>query len=104
MAKEITRRHIKVEVERELWARAAGRCQINGCNRILYKSPVTQEPVNISEKAHIYSFSEDGPRGWGPFVMNRNKLNDISNLMLVCNVCHTTIDQDKDGERYSAEL
>lgn len=28
---------------------------------------MTQERVNISEKAHIYSFSEDGPRGWGPF-------------------------------------
>ena len=64
--KEVTR-YIKKEVERELWARAAGRCQFNGCNRILYKSPVTQERVNISEKAHIYSFSEDGPRGWGPF-------------------------------------
>ncbi len=62
--KEVTR-YIKKEVERELWARAAGRCQFNGCNRILYKSPVTQERVNISEMAHIYSFSEAGPRGWG---------------------------------------
>lgn len=103
MAKDVTR-HIKPEVQRELWARAAGRCQFHGCNRILYKSPVTQETVNISEKAHIYSFSQDGPRGWGPFVTNKNKLNYISNLMLVCHDCHKTIDQDQNGERYSAEL
>ena len=60
------------EVERELWARAAGRCQFDGCNRPLFKSPVTQEQVNISEKAHIYSFSENGPRGWGPFITNKS--------------------------------
>ena len=71
MAEEVTR-HIKREVERELWARAAGRCQFDGCNRPVFKSPVTQEPVNISEKAHIYSFSKIGPRGWGPFVTNKN--------------------------------
>lgn len=103
IAKEITR-HIKREVERELWARAAGRCQFNGCNRIVFKSPITQERVNISEKAHIYSFSEDGPRGWGPFVTNKRALNDISNLMLLCHDCHTTIDQDSEGTSYSAEL
>lgn len=101
--KEITR-YIKKEAERELWARAAGRCQFNGCNRILYKSPVTQERVNISEKAHIYSFSEDGPRGWGPFKKNPQSLNNVGNLMLMCHDCHKTIDQDKNGSKYSASL
>lgn len=103
MAKEVTR-YIKREVERELWTRSAGRCQFDGCNRILYKSPITQERVNISERAHIYSFSENGPRGWGPFITNKRKLNDLPNLMLVCHDCHKTIDQDKEGERYSADL
>ncbi|MFO7559945.1 MAG: SAVED domain-containing protein [Desulfobacterales bacterium] len=103
MAKEVSR-YVKREVERELWARAAGRCQFDGCNRPVFKSPVTQEQVNISEKAHIYSFSENGPRGWGPFVTNRKQLNEVANLMLVCHDCHKTIDQDKEGERYSAEL
>lgn len=103
MAKEVTR-YITREVERELWARAAGRCQFDGCNRLLFKSPVTQEQVNISEKAHIYSFSENGPRGWGPFVSNQKQLNEVENLMLVCHDCHKTIDQDEEGWRYSAEL
>lgn len=103
MAKEVTR-YIKYEVERELWARAGGRCQFSGCNRILYKSPVTQECVNISEKAHIYSFSEKGPRGWGPFKKNSKELNNILNLILVCHDCHKTIDQDTVGQKYSASL
>ncbi len=101
--KEI-KRNIKKEVERELWARSAGRCQFNGCNRILYKSPITQERVNISEKAHIYSFSENGPRGWGPFKTNPSELNNVDNLMLMCHDCHKTIDQDKSGLKYSASL
>lgn len=103
MSKEVTR-YIGREIERELWARAAGRCQFNGCNQILYKSPVTQERVNISEKAHIYSFSEEGPRGWGPLKKNKKAINDISNLMLVCHACHKIIDQDEKGIRYSASL
>ena len=103
MVAEVTR-HINGSVERELWARAAGRCQFNGCNKLLYKSSVTQESVNLAQKAHIYSFSEKGPRGWGPFKLNTSLLNDISNLMLMCHGCHQKIDQDKNGIRYSTNL
>jgi len=103
VVKEVTR-HIKREIERELWARAAGRCQFYGCNRLLYKSPVTQERVNISEKAHIYSFSEDGPRGRGPFKNSTGGLNDTENLLLVCHDCHEKIDRENDGGRYRAPL
>lgn len=99
-------RNIKRTTERELWARAAGRCQFNGCNRLLYKSPVTQESVNISEKAHIYSFSENGTRGWGPFRSRKNRegINDLKNLMLVCHDCHKQIDKEQDGGKYPAPL
>lgn len=103
MVKEVTR-YIKPDVERELWARAAGRCQFSGCNELLYKSAVTQEAVNRAQKAHIYAFSEKGPRGRGPYRDNLECLNDISNLMLICHGCHKKIDQDVNGERYSAEL
>ncbi len=103
MAKEVTR-YITRQVESELWARAAGRCQFSGCNKLLYKSSVTQESVNLAQKAHIYSFSDKGPRGWGPFKLKPKCLNDISNLMLMCHGCHKKIDQDVNGDRYSAEL
>lgn len=97
-------RYIKRTEERELWARAAGRCQFDGCNRLLYKSPITQESVNISEKAHIWSFSENGPRGWGPFKTNLESINSVSNLMLMCHDCHKKIDKEKNGGRYPAKL
>lgn len=99
-------RNIKRTTERELWARAAGRCQFNGCNRLLFKSPVTQESVNFSEKAHIYSFSESGSRGWGPFKSRKSLdgLNDVNNLMLMCHDCHKIIDKYQDGGRYPASL
>lgn len=103
MVSEVTR-HIGKATERELWGRSAGRCQFSGCNQLLYKSSVTQETVNLSQKAHIYSFSEKGPRGWGPFKLRLSRLNDISNLMLMCHGCHKKIDGDAQGERYSAEL
>ena len=97
-------RAIKREVERELWGRAAARCEFNDCNKLLYMSPVTQESVHLAEKAHIYSFSNEGPRGWGVFWKNPIGLNDVPNLMLLCHDCHLKIDQDEKGERYSADL
>lgn len=98
------KRAIPAPVQRELWARAAGRCQFGGCNKLLYKSSVTQETVNAAQQAHIWSFSEKGPRGWGPFRFLLSSINDISNLMLMCHECHKKIDQQKDGGRYTADL
>jgi hypothetical protein len=91
-------------VQRELWGRAAGRCQFNGCNRLVYKSPVTQEPVNLAEMAHIYSFSPQGPRGHGPLNRTPALLNELGNLLLVCHDCHKKLDRHKDGGRYAPDL
>lgn len=83
-----------------LWGKAAGRCEFRGCNRLLWKSHVTQEQVNIAQKAHIYAFSSDGPRGNGGTP--KEDLNTLANLMLVCHACHELIDKEKDGGRYTA--
>src|SRR4051812_6927779 len=61
--REIPTRDIPRPVESMLWGRAAGRCEFDGCNVLLSRSAVTQEQVNAAEKAHIYAFSPDGPRG-----------------------------------------
>ena len=82
-----------------LWGRAAGRCQFDGCNRPLWKSPVTQERVNLAEKAHIYSFSNDGPRG--NRGVDAKRLNAAENLILVCDICHKTIDRNWSSDRYT---
>jgi hypothetical protein len=60
--------------------------------------------VNIGQKAHIWSFSVDGPRGSGPYIKKCSQINDLANLLLVCGDCHKLIDNDKKGIRYTAEV
>lgn len=100
--RKIASREIKRSVESMLWGRAAGRCEFEGCNQELYKSRVTQEPVNIAEKAHIYAFSAAGPRG--NRGARRRSLNNLENLMLVCGGCHTNIDKRWTEKRYTASM
>ncbi len=63
---------------------------------------MTQELVNIAEKAHTYSFASRGPRGNAGIP--RADLHNLSNLMLVCHACHRKIDRRRDGGRYPASL
>ncbi|MCW5966022.1 MAG: SAVED domain-containing protein [Bryobacterales bacterium] len=63
---------------------------------------MTQEEVNIGQKAHIHSFSERGPRGNDGISVG--DLNSVANLMLVCHECHRKIDHKHDGGRYPAAL
>jgi hypothetical protein len=98
----VVTRTIPIAATAMLWGRAAGRCEFAGCNRPLWKSPVTQEAVNIAQKAHIYSFSPSGPRG--NKGVSDGALNAIHNLLLVCHACHRKIDDKRDGGRYTADL
>ena len=100
--RKVASRDITRSIESMLWGRAAGRCEFQGCNQELYKSRVTQEPVNIAEKAHIYAFSSAGPRGNTRAA--RASLNAIENLMLVCGACHTTIDKQWTQKRYTVAM
>jgi hypothetical protein len=98
---EVTRR-VPVPVQCMLWGRTAGRCEFAGCNQSLWKSRVTQEQVNIAEKAHIYSFRSGGTRGNQGVAAG--DLHNLANLMLVCHGCHRKIDQKRDGGRYSVRV
>ena len=99
---EKSERTIPRPVQAMLWGRAAGRCEFQGCNRLLSRSPVTQETVNISEKAHIFSYSEGGSRG--NEGVGNEELNAVENLILVCHDCHKKIDKHVDGGRYTAAV
>lgn len=96
--KSITR-EIKPAAERMLWGVSAGICEFNGCTNKLYSHHVTKEKINLSEKAHIYAFSAGGKR---PSLLRFSpKINDVDNLMLVCESCHKLIDSE--DTNYSAE-
>lgn len=102
MLEEVTKsRHISDTTRFLLWGRAGGRCEFKGCNKPVWKNPLTQESVNIAQAAHIYAFSAKGPRG--NEGIDPSDLNAFSNLMLTCHACHKTIDEG-DGGPYTVEL
>ncbi|MGE4054617.1 MAG: SAVED domain-containing protein [Vicinamibacterales bacterium] len=101
-AARVQSRQVAGTVQNMLWGRSAGRCEFAGCNKPLWKSSVTQERVNIAQKAHIYAFSSRGPRARRGIPVS--VLNSVDNLMLVCHECHQKIDRRRDGGRYKAPL
>lgn len=79
-----------------LWAQSAGRCEYEGCNKILYKDCLTKRAYNSAYIAHIVADSENGPRGDQKLSKLLSK--DIDNLMLLCDEHHRLIDKvDVDG-------
>lgn len=74
-----------------LWGQAAGRCQYTGCNCPLYRDDVTQAEFNSAYIAHIIADKPDGPRG-DP-VLSGQLRQDLSNLMLLCDVHHRLVDK-----------
>lgn len=61
--KKASRPKIPADVILQLWARAAGQCEFEGCGEKLWRHGLTLENINRSNIAHIVSFSKDGPRG-----------------------------------------
>jgi SMODS-associated and fused to various effectors sensor domain len=76
-----------------LWARAGGRCQYAGCNKLLIGDLISgAEDKNFGFVAHIVADAPDGPRG-DP-IRSTLLSNDVNNVMLLCNVHHKLIDVD----------
>ena len=96
---KITRETVPNHTRLKLWVKSAGRCEFSGCNEPVWRNNLTLSDGNFGEVAHIIGASEDGPRG------NKESVNlqiDFSNLMLLCQRCHTEIDAN--SEKYSEDL
>lgn len=74
-----------------LWAKSAGRCEFDGCNKSLWRDGLTKIEMNFADIAHIIGDSPGGPRG--DVVLSKEYCNDVSNLMLMCLDHHRMIDQ-----------
>ena len=79
-----------------LWAQAGGRCEYEGCNKILYRDLLTQTPGNNAYIAHIIAASPNGPRG--DKVLSKQLAKDISNIMIMCDAHHRLIDKEQVDE------
>jgi hypothetical protein len=91
--KKKARKSFPKKVENVVWARAAGRCQYQGCNKLLIGDQISGAAnANTSYIAHIIADSPDGPRG--DEVRSPLLAQDPDNLMLVCDVHHRVFDRD----------
>jgi len=82
---------ISPKVRYLLWAKSAGRCEFDGCNKPLWRDGLTQIETNFADVAHIIGDSPNGPRG--DIVLSKAYCNDVSNLMLMCKAHHHMIDE-----------
>ena len=81
---------------RTLWGKAAGRCEYEGCNKLLYQDDVTSEDINRAFVAHIVAASPGGERG--DEDQSAQLSDDIENLMLLCHEHHRLIDHERAEE------
>lgn len=83
-----------------LFVRAGGRCEFDGCNRYLLEHHLTKTDGVFAQMAHIWAFSDRGPRCRPE--RRKNSVHALSNLMLLCPECHKLVD-DHPG-RYTVEV
>lgn len=91
---------IPEKIKLNLWVRAAGRCEYEGCNEPLWKDSLTLAKMNAAYVAHIIADSPKGPRGHE--TLSEELAADISNLMLMCDKHHRLIDKE-DVQGHSVE-
>jgi len=73
-----------------LWAISGGRCEYDGCNKVLHVDILTKKRYNSAYIAHIVAQKPDGPRG---DVLRSKILSDsMDNLMLLCDTHHRLVD------------
>lgn len=85
-----------------LCARAGGRCEFQGCNRVLFRDEITHNTFNNTNVAHIVASSPNGPRG--DVIRSHQLANKIDNLMLVCLEHHKMIDNKELVELYPEDV
>ncbi|CAM3517080.1 SMODS-associated and fused to various effectors domain-containing protein [Deinococcus saxicola] len=96
------RKSLPQGVVNELWARAAGRCEFQGCNKLLYLDEITGQRHNGATIAHVVAYSSDGPRG----DAHRSEAlwKELSNLMLTCKTHGSLIDNLAYVDQYTEEV
>ncbi|WP_157662180.1 SAVED domain-containing protein [Burkholderia ubonensis] len=101
MARAQERAYIPLDVRRDLWIVAGGRCEFRGCCKPVNRDFLTKRKCIVGEFAHIIADSPDGARGV-PGESER-LAKDPQNLMLACYDCHSRIDRNGKKNEYTTE-
>lgn len=86
---------IPEKVKLNLWVKASGRCEYEGCNEPLWEDSLTFAKMNAAYIAHIIADSPKGPRGHE--ILSEKFATDINNLMLMCDKHHRLIDKEDEA-------
>jgi hypothetical protein len=82
---------VTLKTQKMLWGRGAARCAYPDCRRRLVEDAAeTDDPTLVGQNCHIIAEADDGPRG-DPTVPIGDR-NRYANLILMCGVHHTVID------------
>lgn len=101
MTRTQERAYIPLDVRRDLWIAAAGRCEFRGCCKPVDRDFLTKSRCVVGEYAHIIADSPDGARGI--VGESERQAKDPSNLMLACFDCHSRVDRNGKNNEYTAE-
>ncbi len=84
-------RHISDPVKNHLWQNSAGRCAFPNCRmKVSIPGNALDTPATIGDIAHIYSYSDGGPRP-NPDGFTKES-NEYDNLLLLCKNHHRQVD------------
>jgi len=85
---------ISVKTRKMLWGKAANRCSLASCRKELVMDETeTDDSSVIGEECHLIAREDEGPRGNPDFPKEQRDL--YSNLILMCNIHHKIIDDQK---------
>ncbi len=91
---------VSLKTHKMLWGRAASRCSVADCRRLLYREATESDSESlIGEACHIVAASPQGPRG-DPLLPD-DQMDEYQNLILLCAVHHKVVD-DQPG-KYSVQ-
>lgn len=91
IASSVKRVGVKDSTRLQLYVRAGGRCEFDGCNEYLLAHPLTQDEGNFGQMGHIVAYKVKGPRGLSDRPAD---INNVDNLMLLCPPCHRLVDKE----------
>ncbi|MGV3615162.1 MAG: HNH endonuclease [Fimbriimonas sp.] len=95
-------RHITQKATLELWVRSGGRCA--RCNKYLLEEPFFEREINLGERAHIAGWKESDGSPRGDSAVPVADRNEATNLILLCQDCHTVVDHPSTRSHYPESL
>lgn len=98
----VTRDSIRASVRERVWGRAAARCVL--CSRWLIDERQFWHAIPVGQLGHNVAATggTNAPRGDSPLTAAER--NEESNLLLLCNDCHRTIDSSAYRDKFTVDF